>query len=41
MDYLQSGERLTSKNALIMLNIILKSGQNKIGKCDVFGDLSK
>ena len=37
MDYLQSGERLTSKNALIMLNIILKSGQNKMGKCDVFG----
>ena len=37
MDYLQSGERLTSKNALITLNIILKSRQNKTGKCDVFG----
>ena len=41
MDYLRPSERLTSKNALTMLNIILKSGQNKIGKCDVFGDLSK
>lgn len=41
MDYLRSSGRLTSKNALIMLNIILKSGQNKTGKCDVFGDLSK
>ena len=37
MDYLRSGGRLTSKNALIRLNIILKSGQNKTGKCDVFG----
>lgn len=41
MDYLGQGWRLTSKNALTMLNIILKSGQNKTGKCDVFGDLSK